>query len=193
MQLSLSSVLAAHHSACEVKIRMFQLHPGHWLCHIAQEGTALTLGAAAITQAQDFLRWWVRVCAAVSRGLPLPASVLHQPGKPASQCHSHQCHSHQCLAKLGSAAARVGLSQPLVCTGIALGAWRCRLVSCGMSAAQLHLVPTDGGGSSCSACGGTSEALKDDLGRSPGKIFFPLPIYHSYLLAEAGLITHTDL
>lgn len=56
MQLSLSSVLAAHHSACEVKIRMFQLHPGHWLCHIAQEGTALTLGAAAITQAQDFLR-----------------------------------------------------------------------------------------------------------------------------------------
>lgn len=52
MQLSLSSALAAHHSACEVKVWMFQLRPGHRLCDTAQEGAALALGAGPPLQLQ---------------------------------------------------------------------------------------------------------------------------------------------
>lgn len=50
MQLSLSSVLAAHHSACEVK--MFQFRAGQRLCDITQEGTALALGPGPPAQLQ---------------------------------------------------------------------------------------------------------------------------------------------
>lgn len=55
-----------------------------------------------------------------------------------------------------------------------------------------HLAPVDGEGSGCSTCGGASEALKDDLQKSPRRTFFPCS-YHSYLLAEAGLIVRRDL